>query len=199
VPFLSRLLGTLSAATVLSLAVWLGRYSRWSDSAFRAAAEETARNELAERRRIAAEEQRQEAQRPKPPVHDRWRPEIATKPPFPKVELKETVFDFGTFHVGEEKRHVFHIKNVGEAPLVLMSGPPSCMTTVEPFHRELQIGESVDYEIKWTAHERAVNFAIVRGLFTNDPRWPQLMMKVYGKVVEPEKPIDWRAFDILPE
>src|SRR6202044_3207663 len=64
-PFQSRVFSVLA---VLPVVIWVGRYSRWSEAAYREAAAQAAREELAERRRIAAEPHLKEAQRPMPAV-----------------------------------------------------------------------------------------------------------------------------------
>jgi hypothetical protein len=197
-PFLSRLLGMFGMLSGLGFAIWLGHYSRWSDVAFNKAAakaaETAANNDLAERRRLAAEERLKESKRPKPPVDDPWPPVIATKPPFPKAFLAENTFDFGSARVGELKNHFFRIKNVGEAPLVL-ARPSTCRVASKKW--QLQVGESVDYEITWRADEAGRYFAQQVVLFTNDPQRPRIDLKVYGSAVGPlpRVAIDESVFD----
>jgi hypothetical protein len=186
-PFQSRMLGVFGVLLGLGCAIWLGHHSRWPDVAYNAAAakvaETAASEDLAKRRRVAAEEQLRESRKPKP-AERFGRPEIATKPPFPKVEVKEILFDFGTIRVGQPMRHAFRLKNVGQAPLVLRS-VPVCKRWDEPLNCEVAPGESTTYEMKWKALEASGNFAMSVTLFTNDPQRPELQLKVYGKVVEP--------------
>jgi hypothetical protein len=181
-PFQSRVFSALAVLAVLPVVIWMGRCSRWSEAAYREAAAQAAGEELAERRRIAAEEKLREAKRPKPSVRGPYcRPEIASKPPFPKVDVEERVFDFGIIYLGERKRHVFHIKNVGEAPLVLTGGPAPCKSSVPAFHCELAASATVDYEMEWKAAEVNLHFAMYRTLYTNDPLCPEFQLKVYGR------------------
>jgi hypothetical protein len=181
-PLQSRVLSAVAVLAVLPFVIWIGRCSRWSEAAYREVAAQVARDELAERRRIAAEEKLREAKRPEPAVQGAYgRPEIASKPPFPKVEVEERVFDFGILYVGERKRHVFRIKNVGEAPLVLTGGPAPCKSSVPAFHCELAASATVDYEIEWKGAEVNLHFAMYRTLYTNDPQCPELQLKVYGR------------------
>jgi Protein of unknown function (DUF1573) len=183
-PFQSRVFSVLA---VLPVVIWVGRCSRWSEAAYREAAAQAAREELAERRRIAAEPHLKEAQRPMPAVRGPYcRPEIASKPPFPKIEVEKRVYDFGTLFVGDRRRHTFHIKNVGTAPLILKNGPAGCKSWVPPFECELAIGATVEYEMDWKGCEVTRNFAMYRILFTNDPSQPEIQLKVYGQVKDPK-------------
>lgn len=186
-PFLARVLGMFGVLSFLGFAIWLGHHSRWSDVAYNTAAtqaaEQAAGEDLSQRRRSAAEEQLRESQKPKPADHF-GRPEIATKPPFPKVEVEEVVFEFSTLRVGQQMSHSFRIKNVGQAPLVLRS-VPVCKRWDEPLDCEVAPGESTVYEMKWKGHEVSVNFAQSVTLYTNDPQRPELQLKAFGKIVEP--------------
>jgi hypothetical protein len=155
-PFHSRVLGALAALAVLPLFIWIGRYSRWSEVAYRVAAAKSASEELAERRRIAAEQQLEESKKPKPPPRS-WRPEIATRAPFPKLEVDGTTFDFGTIRVGEQRCHVFHLKNAGQAPLILRSAP-HCGERFPWSERELQVGESLEYVAECQSKYAIPNF-----------------------------------------
>ncbi|HET6326230.1 MAG TPA: DUF1573 domain-containing protein [Planctomycetaceae bacterium] len=188
-PPLSRVLGMLGALSSLGLAVWLGHYSRWSDVASNAAAakaaEQTANEDLAERRRLIVEERLKESKRPKRPVEGPGPPAIAATPPFPKVLVEGNQFDFGTVRVGESKSHFVHIKNVGEAPLLVVSPPPMHQLPPKGWRRELQVGESADYEIKWRSHAASDYFAQSVALFTNDPQRPVIRLQISGKVVDP--------------
>jgi hypothetical protein len=189
VPVLPRILGLLAMTLGLSLAVWLGHYSRWSDVAYNAAAakhaEKAVSEDLAERRRLIVEEQLKESKRPKPPVENPWPLAIATTPPFPKVLVEGNQFDFGTVCVGESNSHFVRIKNVGEAPLVVASPPMMHQLPSQRWRRELQVGENADYEMKWTGHVASECFALSIPLFTNDPQRPVIRLQISGKVVDP--------------
>ncbi len=187
------MLGVLSS---LGLAIWLGHHSRWSDVAFNTAAakaaEKAASENLAERRRIAAQEQLTESLKPKP-AERFGRPEIATKPPFPKVLLEGEQFDFGTARAGESKRHFVCIKNVGEAPLIVARAPV-CHAR---WQWELKVGETFDYELEWTPMEPGRWFAQTGTLWTNDPQRPEIHIRAFGRVVGPlpRVAIEERIFD----
>ncbi|HEV8002923.1 MAG TPA: DUF1573 domain-containing protein [Planctomycetaceae bacterium] len=196
-PVLPRILGILAATSGLSLAVWLGHYSRWSDVAYNTAAakaaEKAASEDLAERRRLIVEEQLRESRKPKPAERS-WRPEIVAKPPFPKFSIDEADFDFGTAHVGQAMTHIFEIQNVGRVPLVLASAPPGCGHEMVGggfyrggWRKELRMGERFDYRVQWTGHELNNNFVQGIHLLTNDPRHPDVYFKVSGRIIDPPK------------
>jgi hypothetical protein len=201
-PLLGRLLGFFAASAALPFIIWAGRNSPLSETAYREAAAEAVREALAERRRIAAQEQLQEAKKPKPRPVVSGPPAIATKPPYPKLEIDEQVFEFGTLHVGERKSHVFLLKNVGEASLELVS-PPTCGHAPPPdgmcggWRKSLRTGETYGYEMKWSSRSAIGCFELRTALFTNDPRQPRIELTAHGKVVGPlpRVAIDERVFD----
>ena len=55
-----------------------------------------------------------------------------TKPegPLPAIEYDKTTFDFGTIKEGEKVSHTYHVKNTGDAPLIIQNAQPSCGCTV---------------------------------------------------------------------
>jgi hypothetical protein len=196
-PFLSRVLAMFGLLWGLGFAIWLGHFSRWSDVAYHdgatKAVQKAASEDLAERRRLAAEERLRESKKPKPPIRNDWRPEIATKPPFPKFSIDEAVFDFGTAHVGEVMTHTFEIQNVGTVPLVLASAPPGCGHAIVGggfyrwgWRKELRMGERFDYQVQWIGRESINNFASGVHLLTNDPKQPDVYFKVSGRIIDSE-------------
>jgi len=182
-PLLARLFGFAATLAVLPFLIWAGRSSPWSNVAYRAAAAKAASEELAQRRRIAVEEQLQDSKKPKP----FWRPQIAATPPYPKALVKVAQHNFGWTRIGESRSHVFHIKNVGDAPLVLNVGA-ECKATVVPWSCVLEVGETADYELKWKGVETNPNFARRVVLLTNDPEQPELALVAFGIVGDPKDP-----------
>jgi hypothetical protein len=183
-PFVGRLYGISAAFAVLSLAIWVGRFTRWSDTGSREAAAQAAAKELAERRRLWAEEELRESKKPQA-VSVSLMPAIAKQPPFPKALVEGAEADFGTVLVGEKRKHFVRIKNVGDAPLILYRPPVGCRGGDRGWRRELQVGEACAYEMSWTAKEPALQFELTHALFTNDPQRPKIEMRVYGKVRGP--------------
>src|SRR6185369_10235732 len=57
-------------------------------------------------------------------------PPVSKAPPYPKAVMDETEFEFGRMEVGEERSHVFMIRNEGDAPLIIKQGPTTCQCTV---------------------------------------------------------------------
>jgi Protein of unknown function (DUF1573) len=202
-PFLPRAFGAIGFVSSLAFMIWLGHHSHWSDVAQSAAAlkaaEQAVNRELAERRRIIAEEQLRESQKPKPPARPYLHPEIAAHAPYPKVVVENPVFEFGAARVGQSMSHVFHIKNVGPAPLLLTTGPVGCKVPVEDWTRELRVGETADFELKWKGCEATRHFAQAGVIFTNDPERPEIELKVYGSICDPKRSEwDWRDIPLIP-
>jgi hypothetical protein len=184
-PLLGRLFGFVATIAVLPLFIWAGHRSPWSAAAYRAAAATAASEELDERRLIAAEEQLEESKKPPKPFR---RPQIAPTPPYPKAVVKVAAHNFGWTRIGEFRSHVFHIKNVGAAPLVLNASPIGGEATAEPWTCQLKVGETADYELKWRGVETNPDFVERAVLFTNDPELPTIELQAFGIVGDPNDP-----------
>src|SRR5260221_10575816 len=77
-------------------------------------------------------------------------PPIARKGPYPKAVIDGTEVKFGRMEMGEERSHVFTIRNDGEAPLILRKGHSTCQCTVSEIELgELAPGASTHITLKW--------------------------------------------------
>jgi hypothetical protein len=126
------------------------------------------------------------------------KPEIATKPPFPKAEIKgDRVYDFGSMGVNEEKKTKFIIENKGEGQLLLAKGPTNCKCTISNISKDsIPPGGSAEIEMSWTPRETTATFAKEATIWTNDPEMSDIKFKIFGKVVQqfvvrPER--NWHA------
>ncbi len=173
-PVPSRILGILAMTLALPLAVWLGHYSRWSDTA----AGQKPVLVCGFRGPPIRDRSPDESDAP-PPNFDSWRPSVARQPPYPKILVEEELFNFGTAPPGETKSHDVCIQNIGEAPLLLVK-PPSGWS--QGWRRTLQVGETFEYEFFWTPSDVQRCFSQGVVLFTNDPQRPQVEMAVFGRV-----------------
>lgn len=73
----------------------------------------------------------------------------AKKVDLPKIELIETIFDFGELKQGESVTHSFILKNIGSAPLLISAAKGSCGCTVPQWPKK-PILEGEQAEIKVT-------------------------------------------------
>jgi hypothetical protein len=81
------------------------------------------------------------------------------------------------------KSHVFTIKNVGEAPLLLNKGESTCRcTTFDVEKTELEPSESTSVKIEWHATVPPGDFGQSAKVNTNDPARPQISFRISGKV-----------------
>jgi hypothetical protein len=183
-PVLPRILGLLAMTSALSLAVWLGHYSRWSDTA----ASQAAPRFVCDLRPPPVEDS-------PPPVSESWLPVVASKPPYPKAMIEEELFDFGTAHPRETKSHSVCIRNVGDAPLILYQPPAGWW---RGWHRTLRPGETSEYEFEWKTSEIGTGFVRTAVLLTNDPQRPKIEMMVVGRGVFADPESVGNGFGILP-
>ena len=130
------ILGILAGIAVLGGIVWYSRYAPWVPQPPNPRIANVGLSEPVSVRmkREAEAKAKAEAERAKAPAEpEPGRPALASKAPFPKAVVAETVHDFGTLEVLQEGKHRFRIENKGEGPLSLAI-PPS---TGPPWRREV--------------------------------------------------------------
>jgi hypothetical protein len=72
-------------------------------------------------------------------------PAAETKPegPLPAIQFDAMQHDFGTVTEGQKLIHVYKVKNVGQAPLIIQNAAPSCGCTVPDWTKApIAVGES---------------------------------------------------------
>jgi len=110
-------------------------------------------------------------------------PEVALSGPQPKAVIDETEYDFGRMEVGEEREHVFMIRNEGEAPLKIKKGKTTCQCTVSDVETgELAVGASAKITLKWKPTVQAEQFGKGAAILTNDPENKVISLKILGMV-----------------
>ena len=166
-PF-SIVLSLILGVSALSLVVWLGRYG-------------------GEPPKIAPTEKKS----PIPSVDDLPMPKSG---PFGKAEVSETEFNFGVKNVGDEDKHVFTIKNIGQGPLEFKLGKPTCQCTVGEITRPngevasegpIAPGESINILVKWVMKSQMEKFRQVVPVFTTDADQRKIDLVVTGSVDQP--------------
>jgi len=105
--------------------------------------------------------------------------------PQPKVVLDESEFDFGAMEVGEEREHVFTIRNAGEATLELTKGQATCKCTLFELDKtRLAPGESAAATVRWKIEEPRETFQQQATITTNDPEMQEITLVIKGKVAQ---------------
>ena len=76
-----------------------------------------------------------------------------------KIEFDETVFDFGSYSILEEREHVFSFTNAGNEPLVIQKAETSCACTQIDFSQEPVLpGKRGAIKIKYLARQKRGHF-----------------------------------------
>ena len=117
---------------------------------------------------------------------EREPPKVADKPPFPKVEIDATEFDFGEIPVGKTVTHRFTIKNVGQGPLIIQRVVPDShcgVGRVSMPRPQIPPGGTASVEITFTPRDLTRCFAKSNHVSTNDPSRPEFDVKVHAQVI----------------
>ncbi|MCC9605933.1 DUF1573 domain-containing protein [Blastopirellula sp. JC732] len=109
----------------------------------------------------------------------------ATNQPMAKaVVVGDEVYEFGKMNVDATQSHVFKIRNDGDAPLQLEEAGTTCKCTLSKLAQKLiPPGETVEVELEWHPIAYAESFMQTATLRTNDPRRPELELRIHGAVV----------------
>lgn len=111
-------------------------------------------------------------------------PEISPRPPYPKAVIDGTEVEFGRMEVGEERSHVFTLRNEGQAPLIVKKGSSTCQCTLAELERgHLEVGKSMQVTLKWKPAVPAEHFQKSADLLTNDPENKVITLRLTGMVV----------------
>ncbi len=108
---------------------------------------------------------------------------ISPTGPYPKAVV-DADFNFGRMEVGEEREHVFTIRNEGEAPLLFKNDGTTCQCTVSDMEkgetRELAPGESFDIKLTWKPIVHVEMFSKGANFATNDPDHKKIFLQLMG-------------------
>ncbi len=126
--------------------------------------------------------------------------EIPPTGPYPKAVVSEREFIFGTMEVGEERTHVFKIKNEGKALLKLKKGETTCQCTLSDLARkEIPVGETAEVTLTWKPTGITESFHKGAEIHTNDPEAQTIKLSLSGKVFGRVgiHPVDnWRMLEV---
>src|SRR5262245_60181465 len=104
-------------------------------------------------------------------------PPIAASGPYPKAVIDTRKFDCGRMESGEERQHVFTIRNDGQAPLAIRRGATTCHCTVSELGTgELAVGASAKITLKWKPNGQTEKFGHSASILTNDPDNPVIQL-----------------------
>lgn len=105
--------------------------------------------------------------------------------PMPKaVVVGDAIFEFGKMNVDAIEKHTFLIRNEGDAPLQLEEAGTTCKCTLSTLAKKMiPPGETVEVELEWHPIAYAESFMQTATLRTNDPRKPELELRIHGAVV----------------
>lgn len=99
------------------------------------------------------------------------------------VEGSET-YDFGTMEYPGSSKHVFEIRNEGDAPLILNPGQPTCRCTIsEIADKTIAPGAKTTVTLTWTPKPEDELFSNGVDIDTNDPKRRSVRFRAIGRVV----------------
>lgn len=146
-----------------------------------------------------AQSPQQGSQSSAPLSDDEIGPPIAPQGPYPKVVISESEYDFGAGMLGSEGKHVFTIRNEGEAPLQLLARKEdrTCQCTAATLSDDKPIppGGEIQIEVSWEIRVDADQFRHSAKIRTNDPNQRMIELVIRGQIdaeyhVEPGNVID---------
>lgn len=103
--------------------------------------------------------------------------------PHPKAVCESHTHEFGTMALNSTGRHVFTIRNEGQAPLVIKQGLKSCKCTVAEVQAvTIPEGKSCEIPITWDLREIDETFYQIIHFHTNDPETETVSLSIKGRV-----------------
>lgn len=101
----------------------------------------------------------------------------------PAVACDQPTWDFGTVAQGKVVRHVFALRNIGDAPLKIESARASCGCTASVVSsNEVPPGGDAQIEVSVNTQGRRGPLEQSVVVTSNDPKQPRLTLKVVGRV-----------------
>lgn len=104
----------------------------------------------------------------------------------PKIEIKERVFDFGKIKQKASVEHSFTFTNSGKSNLIIRKVNSSCgCTAVSPKEKVIKPGQSSSIKAVFSSGTRVGRQNKSITVITNDPKSPNLVLRVTGEVEVP--------------
>lgn len=111
----------------------------------------------------------------------------------PRAETDETTHHFGSIAIGGIGSHEFTIRNTGRRPLTLTKGATSCTCTLSDFSGTTAAGQGAEHvvapgdvarvTVQWRGRGSGGPFRQQAVIFTDDPRRPEIVLVVEGRLV----------------
>ena len=103
----------------------------------------------------------------------------------PKLVVDEPVFEFGPVPQGQDVRHTFQFRNIGDEPLVISKVRSSCGCTAALVSSDvLQSGQQGELKTNFDSARFRGKVDKTIYLYSNDPQIPVQKMTVKGEVLE---------------
>lgn len=103
--------------------------------------------------------------------------------PAPRLVIKGPLRDLGVIDPADKCRHVFVIRNEGDAPLKIAKAGTSCKCTVSVLpSKDIPPGMGGPIEIESKTEGIEGPFSHVAGFRTNDPKRPRFELRIEGEI-----------------
>ena len=107
----------------------------------------------------------------------------------PKIQVDQTLHDFGEVQEGQAAVHIFHIRNVGDKDLEIRNVRTSCGCTAALLSdRVIPPGGETQLKVTYRTRGRPGPFRKSVTLFTNDPEAPTFQLLIKGVVKAVPRP-----------
>mgnify|MGYP001016217990 CR=1 FL=1 len=99
----------------------------------------------------------------------------------PRVQVDSTEYDFGRMDLDLKGEHEFVLRNTGNAPLRMESGPTTCSCTVSSLgQNELPPGGVTRVRLEWKSNGQAGPYHQTAVIITNDAQKPRIELTIKG-------------------
>jgi mono/diheme cytochrome c family protein len=108
----------------------------------------------------------------------------------PRIEFKETVFDFGVLPQGATVQRAVPFENTGDAPLEILSVQTSCgCTAALPAEKTVAPGRKSEIRLGYDSRGKVGEVTKIVTVLTTDPARPQVELTVQGLVAASGHPM----------
>jgi len=102
----------------------------------------------------------------------------------PKLVVENSSYDFGNIKPGSTNTATFNFTNVGDRPLKITNVKRCCGAVIKLDKEELAPGDSGTLTAQYRAGMVSSLLKKKIGLFTNDPKKPQVELTITGRVIQ---------------
>lgn len=106
--------------------------------------------------------------------------------PNAKLDVKETVHDFGIMYEKDSGRCDFYIKNIGSEVLTLEPNRTTCQCTgIDVSPKRVSPGGTAKVTLRWDSDRATGKFRQQATVITNDPDYPEVIFTIQGLFIQP--------------